>query len=153
MPHTITIREYKTEDEKDVINLLRLNTPKYFAKEEEKDLREYLNSKIEHYYVLLYQQKLVGSGGINYSKDRKTAFISWDIIHPEYQNMSLGRQLMKHRIAKLNTVLTIKEIIVRTSQFAYKFYEKQGFKLNQIEIDYWAKGFHLYKMQYMRQMQ
>src|SRR5699024_10413045 len=123
MPHTITIREYKTEDEKDVINLLRLNTPKYFAKEEEKDLREYLNSKIEHYYVLLYQQKLVGSGGINYSKDRKTAFISWDIIHPEYQNMSLGRQLMKHRIAKLNTVLTIKEIIVRTSQFAYKFYE------------------------------
>jgi ribosomal protein S18 acetylase RimI-like enzyme len=42
----------------------------------------------------------------------------------------------------------ITTIMVRTSQLAYKFYEKNGFILKEIEKDYWAKGFDLYSMTY-----
>jgi len=38
-------------------------------------------------------------------------------------------------------------ISVRTSQHAYKFYEKMGFELVKITNDYWAKNFDLYLMQ------
>lgn len=149
MTQPAIIREYQSEDEYEVLNLFRLNTPKYFAIEEEGDLKRYLNSEIEFYYVLLFKGQMIGCGGINFSADKKTAFISWDIIHPEYQGRSFGSQLLQHRINKIHAMSRIQEIVVRTSQFAFKFYEKQGFKLVQKVNDYWAEGFHMYKMKYI----
>lgn len=146
----ITIREYKPNDKEAVMNLIRLNTPKYFAPAEEADLNNYLDHERELYYVLLSDEKIVGCGGINFTDNKTTGKISWDILHPEYQGKSLGSQLLKHRIGKLKSIDSIQKIIVRTSQLAYKFYEKQGFVLNEIKKDYWAKGFDMYSMEYER---
>lgn len=146
----ITIREYKPNDKEAVMNLIRLNTPKYFAPTEEADLNNYLDHERELYYVLLSDEKIVGCGGINFTDNKTTGKISWDILHPEYQGKSLGSQLLKHRIGKLKSIDSIQKIIVRTSQLAYKFYEKQGFVLNEIKKDYWAKGFDMYSMEYER---
>jgi ribosomal protein S18 acetylase RimI-like enzyme len=55
---------------------------------------------------------------------------------------------LKHRIDKLNSIGSIQKITVRTSQVAYKFYEKQGFELFEIIKDYWADGFDMYNMEY-----
>lgn len=143
-----TIREYDLKDKEAVINLLRLNTPQYFAPAEEADLVEYLDNKRELYYVLLLNDRIVGCGGINFADDRTTGKISWDIFHPHYQRKSLGTQLMEHRIKKLKSIGSIRRITVRTSQFTYKFYEKQGFELFEIVQDYWATGFDLYHMRY-----
>lgn len=132
------------------MNLIRLNTPKYFASAEEADLNNYLDRERELYYVLLSDEKIVGCGGINFTDNKTTGKISWDILHPEYQGKSLGSQLLKHRIGKLKSIDSIQKIIVRTSQLAYKFYEKQGFVLNEIKKDYWAKGFDMYSMEYGR---
>jgi [ribosomal protein S18]-alanine N-acetyltransferase len=148
MTNSITIREYETKDRNQVINLIRLNTPKYFAVDEEEDLNKYLETERELYYVLLYDQKLVGCGGINFADNKTTGKISWDILHPDYQGKSLGTKLLKYRIDKLNSIDGIKKITVRTSQVAYKFYEKQGFKLFEIKKDYWAEGFDMYNMEY-----
>ncbi len=63
MTNLITIREYKTKDKNEVINLIKLNTPKYFSVDEEEDLNKYLETERELYYVLLYNQKIVGCGG------------------------------------------------------------------------------------------
>lgn len=49
---SITIREYRPEDKKAVMHLIRLNTPAYFAEEEADDLSRYLDWEIELYYVL-----------------------------------------------------------------------------------------------------
>ena len=68
--------------------------------------------------------------------------------HPDYQGKSLGTKLLKHRIDKLNSIDGIQKITVRTSQVAYKFYEKQGFELFEIKKDYWAEGFDMYNMEY-----
>lgn len=148
MNNSITIREYKSIDKSSVMNLIRLNTPEYFAPEEENDFSNYLDNEKELYYVLLFNEKIVGCGGINFAENKTIGKISWDILHPEYQGKSLGSQLLKYRIEKIKAIDSIQKITVRTSQLAYKFYEKQGFELNEVKEDYWAKGFDLYRMEY-----
>lgn len=144
----VVIREYQPTDKNAVMDLIRRNTPEYFAPEEEADLSNYLDNEREFYYVLLFNGKLVGCGGINFAENKTVGKLSWDIVHPEYQGKSLGAQLLKHRIVKLKSIDSIISITVRTSQLAYKFYEKQGFILNEIEKNYWAKGFDMYSMEY-----
>ena len=148
MTNLITIREYQTKDKCEIINLIKLNTPKYFAVEEEEDLNKYLENERELYYVLLYNQKIVGCGGINFADNHTTGKISWDLFHPDYQGKSLGTRLLKYRIDKLNSIIGLQKITVRTSQIAYKFYEKQGFELFEIKKDYWAEGLDMYHMEY-----
>ena len=148
MNHSITIREYEPTDKDAVINLIRLNIPKYFAPTEETDLNYYLDHERELYYVLLFDGQIVGCCGINFEDNKTTGKISWDILHPQYQGKSLGSQLLKYRIEKIKVIDSIQKITVRTSQLAYKFYEKQGFELNEVKEDYWAKGFDLYRMEY-----
>jgi N-acetylglutamate synthase-like GNAT family acetyltransferase len=109
-----------------------------------------LETERELYYVLLNDQKIVGCGGINFADINTIGKISWDILHPEYQGKSLGTKLLKHRLDKLNSINGIKKITVRTSQVAYKFYEKQGFELFEIKKDYWAEGFDMYNMVYKK---
>jgi len=144
----IEIREYSILDKPDVMNLIRLNTPKYFAPDEEADLSNYLDNERELYFVLLFDGEIVGCGGINFADNNTTGKISWDILHPDHQGKSLGTKLLKYRIEKLKSIESIKRITVRTSQVAYRFYEKQGFELNQIVKDFWASGFDMYGMEY-----
>ena len=148
MNDLIAIREYEVADKSAVMNLIRLNTPEYFAPEEEADLDRYLDNERELYYVLLFDGVIVGCGGINFADCKTTGRISWDIFHPEYQGKSLGTRLLEYRIGKLKSIGSIRRITVRTSQVAYKFYEKQGFMLQKVEKDYWAEGFDLYRMAY-----
>lgn len=150
MADLITIRTYESNDKAEVLKLIQLNIPEYFAAEEEDDLSQYLDTEIELYYVLLYAGKIVGSGGINFADAKTIGRISWDIFHPEYQGKSLGSKLLKYRIDKLNGISTVQKITVRTSQVAYKFYEKQGFELIEIKKNYWAEGFDMYNMEYKK---
>lgn len=144
----LTIREYQIMDKDAVMELIKQNTPKYFAPEETVDLSNYLDNEIELYYVLVLHDKIVGCGGINFAEDKTIGKISWDIIHPKYQGQSLGKQLLKYRIGILKSVDSVQKIMVRTSQFVYRFYEKQGFVLKEIKKNYWAKGIDLYSMIY-----
>ena len=148
MDNHITIREYSQTDKNDVMTLIKLNIPKYFAVEEETDLGRYLDEEVELYYVLLFDGMIVGCGGINFADNMTTGRISWDIIHPAYQGKSLGAKLLKYRLEKLRSISSIEKITVRTSQLVYKFYEKQGFVLLEVRKDYWADGFDMYKMEY-----
>jgi ribosomal protein S18 acetylase RimI-like enzyme len=91
----------------------------------------------------------VGGGGFNFSGDETTGKISWDLVHPDFQARSLGSMLLKYRIEKLKAFATVQQITVRTSQLVYQFYEKSGFELIEIVENYWAKGYHLYKMRYV----
>ena len=50
--NSIVIREYLTTDKEVVINLIKLNTPNFFAKEEVNDLSNYLDTLIPQHYSL-----------------------------------------------------------------------------------------------------
>lgn len=151
MENHISIREYESDDKEDVLHLIRLNTPKYFAPEEEEDLKRYLEYERELYYVLLYDGRITGCGGINFADEKRTGKLSWGIIHPDYQGKSLGTKLLKYRIDTLNAIDSVQKITVRTSQVTCRFYEKQGFHLIEVIKDYWAPGLDLYSMEYIRQ--
>ena len=142
------IRKYLSADKVAVLNLIKLNTPAFFAEEEMEDLSTYLDKEVELYYVLLVDGEIVGCGGINFAENKTIGRISWDMIHPAFQGKSLGTKLLKHRIEVLRSIPTVQKITVRTSQVAYKFYEKQGFVLNEIKKNYWAEGFDMYNMAY-----
>lgn len=140
------IRPYQLEDKAAVLELLHLNTPKYFHTDELHDFMHYLDNETESYFVLEQNNKVVGCAGINYFPDTKIARLSWDIIHPEYQNQGLGKLMSSYRIEHIKDLNLYNQIVVRTSQLSYVFYEKIGFTLEFIENDYWAKDLHLYQM-------
>ncbi len=140
------IRRYTKNDKPKLIELLRQNTPQYFAVSEESDFENYLDKEVEDYFVYEEKSQIIGAGGINYFLSEKLARISWDIIDPKSQGKGIGKQLAQFRINHLKKNPEIEIISVRTSQFAYKFYEKMGFELEKVEKDFWAKNFHLYQM-------
>jgi [ribosomal protein S18]-alanine N-acetyltransferase len=143
----LEIRTYNQEDKSSVIALLKLNTPDFFDPNEQKDLEEYLENKIEDYFVVEDNSEIIGAGGINYFPNEKIARISWDVINPGFQGKGIGRRLTEHRINHLKRNKDVELIVVRTSQLVYKFYEKMGFKLIKVEKDFWAKNFDLYQME------
>jgi N-acetylglutamate synthase-like GNAT family acetyltransferase len=142
----IMIREYRKEDKKELVEILRLNTPQYFDETEEQDFIDYLDNELEDYFVVEEKGQVIGSGGVNYFPESNSARISWDMIHPDFHGKGLGKLLTLHRISHLRKTPNLKQIIVRTTQLTYKFYEKMGFELEKTEKDYWAKGFDLYQM-------
>lgn len=143
----MTIRAYTDADRNGVLNLLRLNTPAYFSASEEQDLVYYLDNHLENYFVVEEDNVLLACGGFNLSDTPDTIKISWDIVAPESQGKGVGTALTKFRIEQIKSMAGVKVIVVRTSQFVFKFYEKLGFELKQIVKDYWAEGFDLYFME------
>ena len=140
------IRQYTSTDKDELLHLLKLNTPRYFAASEEIDFITYLDNYLEDYFVVEDNGKIIGAGGINYFFDNTEARLSWDLIHPDCQGQGLGKQLTLHRINYLKNNTPVNLLYVRTTQLAYLFYQKMGFVLEKIEKDLWAPGFDLYQM-------
>lgn len=68
------------------------------------------------------------------------------MVDPHYHGQGIGRELTQFRINHLRNISNVEEVIVRTSQHVYQFYEKMGFKLEVVKKDFWAQGFDLYQM-------
>jgi len=148
MEENIIIRPYLPTDKATLLELLTLLVPTYFAKEEIADLNDYLDNEIELYFVAEQQGKVVAAAGINFEKENGIGKLSWDFVHPDDHSRGLGKMLLEYRIDLLKKMSQIQEITVRTSQLAYRFYEKHGFEVLAIQKDYWAPGFDMYKMRY-----
>ena len=147
MTNEITIRKYNSADQNSILEMLRLNTPAYFAPQEKEDLINYLNNHSENYFVVEYGNSIVSCGGYNYSDEINVIRISWDMVDPQYQGMGFGSRLTEFRIEKIKQLPNVKMIQVRTSQLAFKYYERFGFELKEIMKDFWAPGFDMYRME------
>ena len=145
MSSNYSIEVYTERNKAEVLKLFKLNTPNYFSPDEEKDLIYYLDNELEDYFLLKVNDQLIGCGGINYHNN-STAKISWDFLHPDFHSKGLGTKLLTYRLDFIKKKPNIKNVMVRTSQLSYKFYEKNGFKLKETQKDYWAPGFDLYLM-------
>jgi N-acetylglutamate synthase-like GNAT family acetyltransferase len=146
MKNNFSIRPYAIWDKAQVIHLLQLNIPQYFSPPEEQGFSDYLDHKLELYFVVEADQTIIGCGGINF-EEPNTGVISWDIIHPDHQGKGVGRSLLTFRLELLKGLDHIHRIIVRTSQHTDKFYAKLGFTLLDVKPDFWAEGFDLYYME------
>lgn len=144
---SLVIRDYTPADKLDVLEVMSKNIPEYFAPSERKDLENYLEREIERYFVCELAKNIVGAGGINFRPDEHRAVISWDFIDPALQGKGLGSELSRYRLDVLRRREDVRKVIVRTTQMAWKFYERHGFELQFIETDYWERGFDLYFME------
>lgn len=145
----LTIRKYVPAQDRDaLLELLRLNTPTFFHADEEEDFLFYLKYEYEDFFVITKEGKVIGCGGINYDEKYKNASLSWDIYHPDEQNMGIEEYFLKYRLDFLAKEQKISKIIIRTSQYVCPFYEKNGFKLLKTIKDYWAEGFDLCHLEY-----
>ncbi|MGL4599511.1 MAG: GNAT family N-acetyltransferase [Bacteroidia bacterium] len=141
------IRQYQNSDQAALLEMLRLNTPVYFAPEEEADFITYLDLHATNYFVVELDNQLVACGGFNASEVAGEMKIAWDIVHPDFQGKGIGGRLLNFRIEQIQKIETVKTIVVRTSQKADLFYAKHGFETKKIAKDYWAKGFDLHQME------
>jgi ribosomal-protein-alanine N-acetyltransferase len=143
----MNIRPYTAKDKEVLAKLLALNVPEFFHESEKADYLNYLEHELEDYFVVEENDEIIGAGGINYFPEKRTARIAWDIVKPEAQGKGIGRQLTEYRLHHLSKNQSVDRILVRTSQLAYRFYEKFGFTVARVEKDFWAEGFHLYEME------
>jgi ribosomal-protein-alanine N-acetyltransferase len=143
-----SIRAFRNDEKEEILKLLRLNTPKSFHPSEEKDLREYLENEAENYFVVDGPGGIVAAGGYNTGFDNGRAVrISWDLVHPEFQGLGIGKNLTLYRIEQIKKNPDVEMIVVRTTGQAEKFYENMGFQKRHFEKDFWAPGFDLYQME------
>jgi len=147
----IHIRSFNNEDSEELYKLLELNIPKYFAETELEDFKDYLANKVEDYFIVNADDKIIGCGGINYDRENNAVNISWDVIHPSFQGKGIGKMLLQHRLEHIKKNSPELQIVVRTSQIVYPFYEKNDFKLMEKHKDFWAKGYDMYKMIYLEE--
>ena len=141
------IRPYRHSDKSTLIEIMHALVPSYFAATEIQDFKSYLEHETEYYFVFELGEKVIASAGINILEQEHESRLSWDLVHPEHRGVGIGSALVKHRIAFIKENFNL-PIIVRTSQMAHEFYQKQGFELLEIRQDFWAEGFDLYEMKY-----
>lgn len=144
-----TIRPYTPSDKSEVLQLIKLNTPEYFTVPEHQQFSDFLDNEIEQYFVIEVDGKILGCGGINTSKEKRSGVLSWGMIHPDYHQKRLGSKLAIFRIERLKSIPHVDIIEVNTTQKTFGFFKKLGFETTKIEKDYWAEGFDLYRMKLM----
>ncbi len=141
------IRPYQLKDKKELVALLHLNIPKCFDPKEVKDFEEYLEQHSATYLIVEYENKIAGGAGYYVREKDKTGRITWIFFDPDYTGKGLGKNVVEHCLFILKTQVGLEKIVVTTSQLAYTFFEKFGFKLKETEKNYWGPGLDLYLME------
>jgi N-acetylglutamate synthase-like GNAT family acetyltransferase len=141
------IRPFKEIDKDTLVEIFKLNTPQYFDPKEVNDFIEYLEIHSNTYLTLEHEEKIVGGTGYYVKEEDKSGRITWIFFHPSYSGLGLGRQAVEYCLATLKQNPKVEKFVVTTSQLAYKFFEKFGYKLTKTEKDYWGLGLDLYEME------
>ncbi len=144
----LKIRLYREEDKISLLAILQQLVPTYFASNEVDDFKTYLDIHREYYFVVEDIRNVIAGGGLNILPEQQICRLSWDFVHPDHSGKGLGRRLVEHRLKYIIDNKFFQKVEVRTSQMAYKFYEKMGFERISEKKDYWALGYDLIHMIY-----
>ena|ERR1700712_2495325 len=141
----IVVRNIKWNEHPVIFQIFELNSP-FFDASQKETLVDFLDKNRKNYNVIEVDGQVIGGGGYNISFT-KTAFISWMLIHPHFQNKGFGSLMLKQfifEIEKSKKALTIEAL---TSQHNPWFFQKFGFTLKDVRENFWGEGLHLHKMQ------
>ncbi|MFY8187225.1 MAG: GNAT family N-acetyltransferase [Flavobacterium sp.] len=147
----VQIKKYFDVDRLDCINAFKSNVPNYFANEELKDFEAFL-TRLEsidnktQFYVINFENKIIGCGGFGDKNNNGVISLAWGLVHKHYHKMGFGEKLLKYRIEQIKLLNPEFPVIIDTTQYSYGFFEKYGFKVTKITIDYYEIGMHRYDM-------
>ncbi|MBB4801735.1 GNAT family N-acetyltransferase [Flavobacterium aquidurense] len=143
------ILEYKSAFKTSCINIFESNRPKFFAEGELELFEKYLDQVTDGYYFVVKEEnQIIACGGIFFDKSTDSGGLSWGMVHKKYHGKGIGLSFSNYRIKELQRKFPNKSYIIETSQHTAKFYEKIGFKLNNIVPNGFGDGIDKYTMYY-----
>lgn len=153
------IRTYEPKDREACLHIFSSNCPLYFDKSEYKDFEVWLNAqdtkslaygntKVEKYYVIEKEDKIVGCGGYYIVSDSLKASTAWGMIHCDYHKQGLGKQLFEFRLEEIKKTFPNHQILLATSQHTFGFFEQFGFKVTKIIPEGFGKEIDRYDMEF-----
>ncbi len=149
----IEIRLYHKNDYKTCMEAFVSNVPLYFTEDEIKDFAGFLN-KMENndtteraiYFVIEFNQRVIGCGGYGDKDGNKIISLVWGLIHREFHHKGFGKHLLQYRLEQIKNQYPDFPVVMDTTQYSYKFFERFGFHTTKITPDYYASGMHKYDM-------
>jgi len=147
IPEITLIRPYKKEDKNQLLDILKKNAPTYFDPNEIEDFEAYLIQNQSTYLTLEHDSKIVGGAGYFVNSNDRSGRVTWIFFHPDYTQLGLGTNVMNHCLKLLKSDARVEKLVVTTSQLAFRFFEKFGYELQQVEKDHWGPGLDLYLME------
>ncbi len=153
----VKIRLYNKLDKEQCLLAFKSNVPKFFTIEEIEDFDSFLdmldaveedkNSIIKtSYFVVELNNNIIGCGGLGDKDNKQIVSLAWGLIHNEFHKMGFGEKLLTYRLAFIKEQFPLFPVVIDTTQYSYKFFEKYGFKTTQITNDYYTVGMHRYDM-------
>jgi [ribosomal protein S18]-alanine N-acetyltransferase len=154
---TIFIREYQPSDKESCLEIFNSNVPRFFASEELKDFEAWLhdqatinaasaNPRSDYYYVVEKEKRLIACGGFYMYPNEFRAIMVWGMVESAFHKQGIGRQFLEYRMKQIRLLKPGAVIILDTTQHAYPFFEKLGFRVTQVTKDYYAQGMDRYDM-------
>lgn len=142
----LIIRKYIKADLEKLVEIFNLNVPKNFDPKELDYFIDYFEKNADTYFTLESGNRIIGGVGYEIRESDKSGRINWIFLHPDFVGAGHGKAAAEHCLKILRSDPGAEVLIVRTSQLAYKFFERLGYNLVQTEKDHWGKGLDLYLM-------
>lgn len=144
----MNIRKFQAEDLDALVAIFRSNIPKYFSPEEEPGLYDFINDRLEDYYVIEVGGEVVGAGGIalNADIDPQTVSLCWGMVREDHLGTGLGKALTEFRIKLAQKKYPGVAITIGTSQHTEGFYQKFGFTTVEHTPDGYGPGIDMCRM-------
>ena len=120
--------------------------PEFFAPHELDEYIDYLDKYNDSYYTVRDGDVIIGGVGIIIDREKSTGSITWIFFAEKSKGTGAGTAAVDEMLGIMRGNPDVTEFRVRTSQYAYKFFEGFGFKIDKTEKDYWAEGLDLYDM-------
>lgn len=154
----MNIRKYHKKDHAACMEIIKSNTPDFFAIEEvtlfkewlvaqEKGLLAYTNSEKEVYFILEHNNNIIGCGGYLLLKNSNKVYLSWGMVNRRFQKIGYGKQLLEYRINSISNYFPNKKICLATTQDIAPFFEKYGFKTTNITPKFYSESLDRYEME------
>ncbi|AQG79685.1 GNAT family N-acetyltransferase [Spirosoma montaniterrae] len=140
------IRPYEPTDTEALMGVFRKNVPHAFGEEETADYIQFLQDMPVSYVVAEHAGQLVGACGYFIPNDGTPARLVWIFSDPNAKGLGTGSALVRYCLNAIRQQAPNRLIECRTSQVAYRFFERFGFVLHYTRPDYWVPGLDLYYM-------
>jgi ribosomal protein S18 acetylase RimI-like enzyme len=147
---SISSRDYAATDRPGCLAVFDTNVPTSFLPLERPSFEVYLDRLPGPYLVLEGESGIVACGGYAVAPGSTTADLCWGMVAREYQGHGVGRLLVELRVRQIRRDPSITDIALKTSVDTCSFYEKLGFRTEQIVTNGIAVGRHLCDMRLVR---
>ena len=158
VPIKMNIRTYNKNDHAACMEIIKSNTPEFFAIEEitlfkewliaqENGVLAYPVSEEEYYFVLEVNNDILGCAGYLLVENSNEIYLSWGMVNRNFQKLGYGKKLLDYRIKSISQNFPDRKISLSTTQDIAPFFEKYGFNIINITPKFYSDSLDRYEME------